>query len=116
MMNLMLETEAFLREHGKVLDDVAFIVGNGHEISKLDFVRIASGFNYEEGYGHQYVPDDLKIVGDGWWGERYEYDGSECWMFVTPPESPGAARKLLAIDGDEFGTAKYIYNTEGGAE
>ena len=112
-MNLMLETEEFLREHGKVLDDVAFIVGNGHEISRQDFVRIASGFNYEEGYGHQYVPDDIKIVGDGWWLERGEYDGSEWWEFKTPPQHPGGVRRLVAINGDECGSEKYVYE-EGG--
>ena len=113
MKNLLEETEKMLQDLGKTWQDVRYICGNGYEISQGDFRRIATGFNYSADYGHQYVPEDLTIVGDGWWLERGEYDGSEWWEFKSCPRRPTTIRPLLTIDGNEFGPSKYKYESEG---
>ena len=40
---------------------------------------------YDCGYGHQEVAEDLVVVGNGWWLERSEYDGAEGWDFKSMP-------------------------------
>ena len=115
MTNLLQETEECLRSYGKTFDDVLFVMGNGLEICKRDFMRIAAGFNYDGGYGHQYVPEDLMIVGDGWWLERGEYDGSEWWVYQTQPMRPEKMRELKDIDGDNYTFKKYVYADGGEA-
>lgn len=108
-MNLFQETVAELENNGKTLDDVEFVIGNGHEITLDNFVEIAKTFEYDEYFGHEYVPHDLKIVGCDWWLERCEYDGSEWWAFRRKPDRPTATKRILAIDGDEYDQAKYVY-------
>lgn len=43
-------------------------------------------------YGHhpgtEEVATDLLVVGDGWWLERHEYDGSEWWEHKALPAKP----------------------------
>jgi hypothetical protein len=38
-------------------------------------------FEYDCGYGAAEINQELKIIGQGWWFERYEYDGSEQWEY-----------------------------------
>lgn len=40
---------------------------------------------YDSGYGCECVDRELKVVGDDWWLERHEYDGSEWWEFKQKP-------------------------------
>lgn len=114
MTNLYAETEEALKSHGKTFADVVFVSGGGHEITKDDFIRIAMGLNYNDGYGTQYIPDDLVIVGDGWWLERGEYDGSEWWEFKTQPKRPDDVCRLADIDTSGC-YGRYVYQ-KGGAE
>ena len=107
--NLYAETEEVLQSVGKTFDDILWLSGNGHEISKDDFLRIAKGFDYNNGFGGVEVPGDLMIVGEDWWMERCEYDGSEWWEFKRKPERPSKIKKTLNFDADEFGEGKYIY-------
>lgn len=44
--------------------------------------------NVNNGYGWPEIPKDLVVVGDNWWLERAEYDGSEWWEFKTIPKEP----------------------------
>ena len=85
-INLLIETRQVLEEYGKSFDDVIWI-GNkcGYvTISKSDFLKYADVM-YDNGYGLTNVNTDLIIVGDNWWLEREEYDGSEWWEFKTMP-------------------------------
>ena len=62
-----------------------------------DFERFAS-FKYDAGYGGAEVNSRLVIVGDDWWLERGEYDGSEWWEFKSLPQKPAATTPLRADD------------------
>ena len=110
MTNLLEETLKVLSLHGKSFDDIEFISGNGHEISKDDFRRISSCFSYDDSYGHVHVPEDLVIAGDSWWLERGEYDGSEWWEYKSKPTRPFKCRRLQSIDGEEYDNDKYVYD------
>ena len=109
MINLYDETVSFLTQHGKSIDDIVFVSGNGHEIPIDNFVAIAKAYNYDEGYGSNEVPIDLLVVGKDWWIERYEYDGSEWWEYKTIPLRPKEVKKISGLD--RFGT--YLYGEEG---
>ena len=56
-----------------------------YECSWFEFVSLAD-FHYDSGYGGTEVATDLIILfTDGTWMERKEYDGSEWWQYVKPP-------------------------------
>ena len=95
-MNLLKETEEALNEYGKTFNDVLWIGGSDFTISIDDF-KILANKEYDNGYGSPEVATDLKIVGDGWWLERYEYDGSEKWVFKKLPVRPEEERKIHRI-------------------
>ena len=100
MQNLWKETLEDLAYYGKTVSDIRFIEGNGYEIKLENFMEIASKYNYDDGYGWQEVPIDLKIVGDNWWLERHEYDGSEWWEYKQRPARPAKICHLLGFDRD----------------
>ncbi len=85
-MNLLDETREYLADYEKAeLDVIGVEISDGTWATWEDFVSVAS-FEYDNGYGGHEISLDLKIVGDGWWLERQEYDGAECWSFKTNPE------------------------------
>lgn len=100
-INLLEETMEKLHENGKIFDDVRYIVtskgsydcymGEMYDkyrfIPKELFLKIAD-INYDSGFGCIEIDESLKIVGDDWWLERHEYDGSEWWVFKTYPALP----------------------------
>ena len=86
MRNLFKETENILNRNGKTFDDVVSIQGNDFAITVDNFIKVAKETNYDSGYGSQEVATDIKIIGDGWWLERAEYDGSEWWEFKKLPK------------------------------
>ena len=62
-----------------------------------DFAALAN-FKYDRGYVGQEIHGGLKVVGDDWWLERGEYDGSEWWEFKSLPEKPSKPTALSAQD------------------
>ena len=103
MINLLKETIMFLAKIGKTLEDVLWIGGNDFTISKDDFIHLAN-VEYDNGYGINYVPRDLKLVGSDWWIQRREYDGSEGWEYMTFPTKPINEQRiniLVANDKDD---------------
>lgn len=42
-------------------------------------------FKYDGGYGVNEVSLNLVVVGQDWWLERHEYDGSEWWELKEIP-------------------------------
>lgn len=44
-------------------------------------------FNYDDGFGSQHLFGVVWFK-DGSWLERYEYDGSESWVFKRTPDIP----------------------------
>lgn len=86
-MNLLNETIKVLQREGLTLDDALWFGCRSFEIEKEDFIKLADK-DYDSGYGAQQVASDLIIVGDSWWLERGEYDGSEWWEFRRKPVQP----------------------------
>jgi|ERR1035437_2996114 hypothetical protein len=85
--NLKLETLEVLKRHGKTIADIKWI-GHANGIIKIDtnyFFNVAADKEYDSGFGSNEVNTNLVVVGDGWWLERWEYDGSEGWHFKEPP-------------------------------
>ena len=87
MNNLLTETRKILQHCGKDFKDVRFITSGADEIPLESFLKLANK-NYSDGFGITYVNTGLKVVGDDWWLERNEYDGSEWWEFKTMPVRP----------------------------
>lgn len=89
-MNLLEETEIDMATAGKTWNDVARIGSRAMPIGFKTiehFKKVAAERNYNDGYGTAEIPEDLVIIfHDGTWLERWEYDGSEGWSYVTPPE------------------------------
>ena len=108
-MNLLAETRAILAESGKTEADVRWVgvLTPSRALRRVDrdpslplgtwadFERLAD-IDYHNGYGGNEIASGLVIVGDDWWLERGEYDGSEWWEFKTLPRPPAPATPLLA--------------------
>ena len=92
-MNLLQETIQILKEHNKTLQDVLWIGssitdGSSYRLNTRttveDFV-IRANQNYDDGYGREEVNMGLIVVGENFWLERHEYDGSEWWEYKEMP-------------------------------
>lgn len=106
--NLLDETVEFLEKYGKTLDDVLYIQGDDFEITRKNFETVARDTEYYSGFGAQHVATDLVLVGDGWWIERAEYDGSEWWEFKTIPTEKSKVVPILYLDRGMWDTLKDI--------
>jgi len=86
MRNLLSETEETIKGYGKKIEDIKWVGSKcgKYVISWEDFEKIAN-IDYDGSYGAQEIAEDLVVVGDNWWMERAEYDGSEWWEFKSTP-------------------------------
>ena len=107
-MSLYEETLEALKENNKTFKDVLWIGGEDFEISKENFIELAKISEYDNGYGYQMVAEDLVVVGNDWWLERGEYDGSEWWDFKTMPSRPNNIQKISALGGGRWKNLKEI--------
>lgn len=96
-MNLLAETLDVLTRHGHKRSDVKYVTDGEHWCSWRAFAISTSDFEYDNGFGSQEVNDKLKVVGDDWWLERHEYDGSECWSYKTMPVRHGLGALKLGV-------------------
>ena len=94
--NLKAETLKALNANGKCEDDIVWIGTREAKISSDRFWELADVV-YDAGYGAPKVAEDLIIVGDGWWLERQEYDGSEWWEYKEPPKEPTKTREVKRL-------------------
>ena len=105
MTNLWDETVRKLATHNLDFDkDVIQVQTYEGYINKEVFKMMAMATNYDSGYGAAEIREDLVIMGNGWWLERDEYDGSEWWTYCvapTPLEKDAGAPKLTTNDYDE---------------
>ena len=85
LTNLWEETVEILERNGLSFDDVKQVQVSEGYINKEWFKVKAMTTNYDSGYGTAEIRLDLLIIGDGWWLERGEYDGSEWWDFKAQP-------------------------------
>lgn len=77
-----------------VAEDDTLIVKLPIEYSDQDLEEFLKklDFEYDNGYGIQYLYGTIWYT-DGTWSERYEYDGSEIWLFKSCPPIPDSLTK-----------------------
>lgn len=87
VINFLKETEAFLLEYGKTGGDVRWVGNTDRKTSWAEFKKSAD-FYYDSSFGGAVIDLRLRVVGDNWWLERHEYDGSERWEYKELPKTP----------------------------
>lgn len=104
MTNLWEETLKILDENGKTFDDVFFVQGVDFGITRENFGKVAKQTDYYAGYGSAKVAGDLVLVGEGWWLERFEYDGAEGWCFKETPIRINETKEVKRLAGGMWNT------------
>jgi hypothetical protein len=86
-INLLEETITCLIGNNKKVEDVEYvgIRGTDKKTNWEQFAKYAKDIKYDNGYGGEFINLHLVIVGDDWWLERAEYDGSEWWAYKERP-------------------------------
>lgn len=101
-MNLKNETLQELYEHGLGQKDIRWVGCQEFCIDIDRFFQLADR-EYDSGYGAPEVAVDLLIVGENWWLERHEYDGSEWWEFKQLPAMPSHYTTVNSVFAQEVG-------------
>lgn len=96
MSNLLKETLELLERNNKKETDVKWVGTTTHKTTWGDFKKNAD-VDYDSGYGLPEVAQDLLVVGENWWLERGEYDGSEWWDYKEMPKEPTETIELKAL-------------------
>lgn len=99
MTNLWEETTRILAAHGKTFENVEYVQGSDFGITKENFEKVAKKSDYDSGFGAAKVAEDLVVVGDNWWLERHEYDGSEWWEFKEKPKQISEIKEVIHLTG-----------------
>lgn len=92
-VNLKNSTLNILKHYGKLPSDIKWVGCKSFKIPIEEFWKL-SDRDYDASYGVQEVAWDLIVVGDNWWLERHEYDGSEWWEYKELPQEP---EKILSV-------------------
>jgi hypothetical protein len=82
-------------------------------------------FEYDEGYGSQYIDEGTIWYADGTWSAREEYDGSEWWAHRERPPLPVAKpvaddevaslrAQVTALENEITGLADQLYQANNG--
>lgn len=101
-MNLKEETLKVLNDHGKNKEDVKYVCGAEFQIGLEQFWKLADT-EYDSSYGAPEIATDLMLIGDDFWMERGEYDGSEWWDFHTMPDTTGLpTREITALSVRQY--------------
>ncbi len=86
LTNLWYETEETLARLNLSYDkDVLQVQTDDGYIDKELFKKKAMNTLYNAESGASGIRDDLILVGDGWWLERYQDHGAEWWTFNAMP-------------------------------
>ena len=96
MSNLLVETREILEDNNKTINDINWVGDGKYYFDVNEFLNIAN-VEYDDSYGAPEVAQDLLVVGDNWWLERHEYDGSEWWEYKEIPLKPNAKIELKAL-------------------
>jgi hypothetical protein len=88
LANLLNQTTEVLEQNGKSPRDVRWVGVPGKWATSWQEFAAHSDFEYDDSYGGAEIEEELLVVGDDWWLERGEYDGSEWWAFKTMPQGP----------------------------
>ena len=98
--NLWEETISILNDNDKTWKDVMFVCGDAFTIPLSNFEELAKKTNYDNGFGRQIIASDLKVVGENFFLERREYDGSEWWEYKIMPSMPIKVVTIKSLTGD----------------
>lgn len=108
-MNFYDETIKSIVESGHSIDDIDWIGSEsdkdvpGVRLDIDEFFDGIRGFYYDNGYGGEEIPVDLKIVfQDGEYLWRNTYDGSEWWEAVKTPTKPTTYVPFAGFVGDRY--------------
>ena len=100
-MNLKEETLEVLDIHGKRKEDIKYVRGDEFQINLEQFWTLADT-EYDP-YGAPEIATDLMLIGEDFWMERSEYEGSELWDFHTMPDTTGLPiRKITALSVRQY--------------
>ena len=100
MENLLEETKEKLASCNKTPKDVLWVgTSDGSEATTWGEFEKMADFDYDNGYGAAEISTDLVVVGKGWWLERYEYDGSEWWVYKEHPKILKLHKELKELRG-----------------
>jgi hypothetical protein len=102
--NFLEETLKALERAGKTTKDILWCGSEEFGYCSWDDLKPIMDFEYDSGYGSPVIPTDLLIVGEDFWLERREYDGSEWWAFVTKPEKPKTFKVPESVKGGLWDT------------
>ena len=87
VVNLLFETIEILKANGKTLNEIIFVTdGRNCHMGTKGYLRTLLDVDYDIGWGAVEINLKLKLVGEDFWLERYEYDGSEQWVFKQKPQ------------------------------
>ena len=86
-MNLKQELINSLKIVGKTINDIKWVGTIEGRIPIDHFLKLAD-IEYDSGFGAPEVATDLVIVGDDWWLERENYDGSKYFVYKHQPKMP----------------------------
>ena len=107
MANFLAETIDAVAKSGHKPDDIIFIGSKetGHQCTWEEFCKLAD-IEYDSGFGAQEIASDLIVVfadGSSMW--RWEYAGSEWWVFAVPFVAPEQRKsiKALKVSGTRVG-------------
>lgn len=92
-VNLKNSTLNVLKRHNKLPSDIKWVGCTSFKIPIEEFWKLADR-EYDAGYGGVEVAEDLIVVGESWWLERHEYDGSEWWEYKELPQEP---EKIISV-------------------
>lgn len=114
LTNLGQETREFLKDLPEVegIYYFDFVDQKYYKTNLEQFLEIADQFNYDSGYGSQFVSNSLSIkFVDGSFAHRHEYDGAEWWVYDKAPQ----AQEEKAIESKNLYMSEedYIYDTFG---
>lgn len=112
MTNLWEETTRMLAAHGKTFENVEYVQGANFGITKENFEQVAKKSEYYSGFGAAKVAEDLVVVGDNWWIERHEYDGSEWWEYKEKPKQISEIKEVSHLAGGMWNKLSELNETE----
>lgn len=107
MANLKSETLEILKQYGKKPEDIKWVGCDDFHFDPASFWRLADK-EYDSGYGAPKVAEDLLVVGDNWWLERHEYDGSEWWEYKELPARPVLCKQVKSVFSTSIGEVGWI--------
>lgn len=100
MANLLEEAKELLKECGKSLEDILYCQNDDGWFELALFKELANREYYED-HGAVEAMQDLVLIGNDFWLERFEYDGAECWKYQTKPKKTKTKAKDVQLFDEE---------------